>query len=341
MKFSILIILCLTPIFSQGTEVDQFTSINAEIKDSRAPLNVWFNHALDFAIVQLNKKNRSCSKDFLFENITLNMGLHNWAAFEHELNTSHPEVDRAEVPNEKSIYKGVSKKDAPVVWSGLGCCAPVLNVNGIRIGSDKLGHFFSQGLAYYTDSKLRSINQNELLREHYGIIDAPKVVDKSKSVGRKRAVLFSTFEEDGLYGLKTNGTKSYADIAAGYDGYLFWSSFYGEKNSLVKCENGKFKRTGKQFDWGEWVSKAWDESINCSEFTDNVQKLVSKNISVLEKSMNRKLSCPVAPEACADLSMRYIEVYRYVLNPKCRDFSRITKFQDSLKLLKPKTSCQQ
>lgn len=334
-SFLFIFILAYTP-WVASSEVDQYTTLQTDLRDSTVELNAWFNSALAMALVKLNKTDHKCSPDFLMKNIVKEMKLGNWAAFEYDLD-KHPSVDRIPAEFKSSIYRDAEFTETPVLWSGRAL-APVIKVNGIRIGSDKLGHFFNQGFFYFTDPNHLPIDDSKLFRTAYGIVNGP-AYKLSEVRANKTAALFSHTEENGSMGLSMNGVKSWGDIAAGYDGFLFWSNFYGKDKSIIRCENGKFVQNYK-FDWKNWVSKAWDETINCNEYSDKLGKSVTKRINDLEIKWNRKLNCPLEPNTCGDLTLRYMEVFPLVLNPNCRDLSKVTRLNENLKkLAPPKKNC--
>jgi hypothetical protein len=124
-------------------------------------------------------------------------------------------IDRTHVGINKSIYQDVKFIDAPILRVvGIGRS---MLLNGTVVGTDKVGHFFMQGLGYYD------------------LVKAGKPLEK---------VLLEDHQEDGLWGLKTSGVKSYADMATNYQGYRFWTELTTGLNPYFKCDEKK--RLGKQ-----------------------------------------------------------------------------------------------
>jgi hypothetical protein len=351
-KFShFLFLICIWANISVANEVDHFTTKAMPLPDSTKAFNDWFNSSLDTAVKATNiiKKGnvfapKGCSEDFLLENIHTTMNLDSWAAFEAELTTRHPEIPRIDLKRNNSIYADASSSEQPVL-SLVDDLAPIVSINGVRLGTDKLGHFFSQGLILYRANKRRpesykkgwksffgnligltsrenQLAENRISREAHGVINGTPYNLKNVQA-KKTAAVDALYDEDTGLGMKTNGVRSFADVAADYDGFNFWSEFYGK---YVTCKDGKYSKA-KDFDWKDWVSSAWDESINCSEYDEKFAVKINQRIKLLEKKLNMSLQCPMNKKACADLTLRYMEVYPYVLNSQCRNFSHIKMFE--------------
>ncbi len=82
--------------------------------------------------------------------------------------------------------------------------SPTINLFGVYLGTDKLGHFFQQGGQYY---------------EAYRKAEAAGA-DAAKSV--RDAIALGVFQEENYYGLLTVGVYSNADLAANYAGLKFF-----------------------------------------------------------------------------------------------------------------------
>jgi hypothetical protein len=171
----------------------------------------------------------------------------------------------------------------------------IIKVNGVNIGSDKLGHFFDQGFDLF--QKEYSINSNSLTGENDGLT---KALDYSMST------------EDGMFGLKSSGVKSYGDLSANYGGSVFWKDLSLGSNPLVSCQDGKYK-VSRPFDFKDYVTDAWDEGINCSEYSDSMTQQVEANLKA------RNTSCPVEVAKCQGLEKKYsAEVLSKILSPTCK-----------------------
>jgi len=117
-----------------------------------------------------------------------------------------------------------------------------VEVNNIRIGADKLAHFFSQGWWYYKKWKKNrdDYTQDELQRflVEYGIN-----------------------LELGALGAKLTGVTSPGDLEANYQGFLFYRQLCHGDEPLLYRQEGRWQFPDT-FDFRDYVSPGWDESWN-------------------------------------------------------------------------------
>ena len=82
--------------------------------------------------------------------------------------------------------------------------SPTINVYGVYIGTDKIGHFFQQGFEYYRgfrDEEKRGLTPEQATRE---------------------AVKIGVWQEHGFYGETMVGVYSNADLATNFAGFQFY-----------------------------------------------------------------------------------------------------------------------
>jgi hypothetical protein len=130
--------------------------------------------------------------------------------------------------------------------------SPIVQVAGVLIGIDKLGHYLAQGYEYY---------------EHYRQL-APQL----SAAERYHAVRqFGHDQEVRQLGLATGGVYSFADLAANWSGMLFFMALFDavdvegvrHRAYFERDERGHYRRV-RAFHWSEWVSADWDEVRNPS-----------------------------------------------------------------------------
>ena len=97
--------------------------------------------------------------------------------------------------------------------------------------------------------------------------------------------------ENGLYGMVTTGVRSFGDLSANEAGMRFYGEIHFGPNPYIRCEQGQWRR-GRSFDIRNYVTPAWDESVNCSEFSDAVGAVVSAVLA------GRGVSCPADLARC-------------------------------------------
>jgi hypothetical protein len=157
-----------------------------------------------------------------------------------------------------------------VTWFGLG---PTLRVNQVLIGSDKLGHFMSQGFKYW--------------RRHHRGASEPAVM----RMGRRTEV--------GFFGKVTTGVFSNADLVANYEGYRFYRSLFEDgvtadgdtadgvaadgvagKPAIIGWRAGRpFLR--RPFDWADHVTEFWDEALNPNDYGVHLARRVRRSLVAL------------------------------------------------------------
>jgi hypothetical protein len=116
--------------------------------------------------------------------------------------------------------------------------------------------------------------------------------------------------EYGLKGWSLTGVLAYADLAAGYSGFQFWTDLLsmGSPASYVgrDASSGRFLQT-RPFTFAAYVNNAWDEGINYSIFQPVLGREVAAALA------HRELSLPVGD--CRSLAS--LPDARLYVNPAC------------------------
>lgn len=155
------------------------------------------------------------------------------------------EVERLQPSRRESIYQGHplwATRVAAVFGVG-----PTIKVNEQLIGSDKLGHFLSQGRKFY--------------RRYLKYLDEAKAAEHS------------AYTERALFGQMTTGVYSNADLVANYEGLLFYRSLF--EDNIIPGKPAILAWTGenwviqRSFTWADHVNEYWDEALNVNHF-DNL-----------------------------------------------------------------------
>ncbi len=312
--------------YAQAYEVDQFTRRDEVPKDSLDVLDKEINSRIDRAIQKANggffvdkcnsdkKENRTESRMKLFRNLKEQLVNDSIANGELEAYAKGAkEVAKRKISFDESIYNKVKK--FPILQH-FGV-APVINVGGTQIGTDKLGHFFNQGYSIYLSNSKRSDYNN---RATIGLLE-------------------SLDSENTLYGLETTGVKSYADMTANFDGQRFWEKLCGfpkakdntrcEPDAYLKCnDDGTWALNSTQkFSLKDFVSPAWDESINCSSFNPDTAEGIFDNLNKrahLYKGHPLQ-PCPAEPQKCVQIIEKYKSIGKKTINPICRNVGKALK----------------
>ena len=229
----------LAPCTSKGYETDQFHNRLEELEDSTVILDRKVNQTLE-TIVSEWQGPRNDSEFVL--SVFRAIGGYHWVDKLERWVMTSDEIDRLSTPKRESIYSGHP------IWAtrvaGLFGVGPTIKVNGQLIGSDKLGHFLSQGKKFY-----------------FRYEQTPNEIEAAEQ---------SAFTERAIFGQFTTGVYSNADLVANYEGYRFYRSLFEDniiegKPAIVKwVEDGW--QIQRPFTWADHVNAYWDEALNINHF---------------------------------------------------------------------------
>lgn len=230
---------------ASALETDQFYAWGRPLNDSTDVLNAKINLEIDKALAQVNGSSRSgrmtCERVEkriidrfrypIFQKIEV------WA-LNTELVDRVPATPEEEFEfRERYLYSGTPKIDI-VRWMPP---SPTILVNGIRIGTDKLSHFFSEGIFYHW-----------LYHRALGDGLDPEAAER-------RATRVGILTERTFLGLSSSGVLSRADLEANYEGMRFYIDLCdGDDPNLEKTPDGWILK--RPFDLRDYVTPEWDES---------------------------------------------------------------------------------
>lgn len=298
-----------------ASETDAFT-LRGKLSDARQWLNAKMNASLD----QAAANTESCNPIELQKVLYKDLG----GLFVANIETWSEESPLAShLPIEKSIYVDVADQKGNHSWRkmtkfGAYYSPGQYNVNGNMIGEDKLGHFFQLGYSmfhavqYKRDSKYPDV-RTLIQRAAERFVGDTKYVRKARAKNDELLVLdFSRFQESTEWGLTATLVRSYADMSANYSGYFFWTELTDGENPYYSCQSGRWQRA-REFDWGQYVTPAWDEAINCSDYDQSIASRV--NAQIKKRGLGQ---CPISAEACGNLVDYYGPVAsKKILHPRC------------------------
>jgi hypothetical protein len=293
--------------FLHAAEVDSFTGYPYPLEDATALLDAEAQQRLALAVNEANRlavfnRKHPRTGQPLFPSIKgisyCNRGLL-INALENQLAASligqletfaqeDPRIDRHSVPYAASIYRDFTR-DETLTLARSGRLAAIISINGTFIGTDKLGHFLTEGLAYYLRLHKPGAQLTDLLE-----------------LG---ALMESTY-----FGAVTTGVYSFADLAANVQGARFWSQLLDQTTLAdlqtltgpqVICSHQQWVLEG-QFTWRDFVDPAWDEAANCSMIRN--ERLINKLRHALGDHTCPRYALPIG------LDQRYGVFAPYVLN---------------------------
>ena len=170
------------------------------------------------------------------------IGGHHWVDRIERWAMKSDQVDRTWPGRRESIYHGHPFWATRV--AGLFGVGPTIKVNGIHIGSDKLGHFLSQGRKFW--------------RRYQRLGD------------EARAAEHSAYTERALFGQMTTGSYSNANLVANYEGYRFYQSLFEDGvvpgKPAILTWAGDHWEIQRSFTFADHVNEYWDEALNVNYF---------------------------------------------------------------------------
>lgn len=275
-------------------ETDQYSHRLVEIADSRPILSELVNQALADVVEEW----RGPPDPLRFaRRVYAKLGGLHWVDRIERQAMRDPRVERLPQTRYRSIFRGAPVSATRVnFFFGIG---RTLNLAGSLVGSDKLGHFFSQGFKYYRRHRA-GWSEDELLAR-----------------GR--------YAERWLFGQLTTGVFSNADLVANYEGYLFYRSLFEDdivpgKPAIIEWL-GSGARLRRPFDWRDHVNAYWDEALNPGLYDGLLKHRVLGHLAELCESYSETPEAFVAPDD-AELAERYAllrlrDASRYRLDHLC------------------------
>jgi hypothetical protein len=225
----------------QAMETDQYYAWGKTIADSTEYLNAWVKLNIQSALDESSKDAASTCEDML-DPVQHRMQQSIYHAIEMWAITS-PLVDRIPLGLEEDRdYRAhyLLAKTVPLDTARWLKPSPTVQVNDIRLGTDKLAHFMSEGWWYYRWWKKRE--------------------DKySPDELQRKMIRFGIKLESSGQGYWVTGVFSPADLEANYQGFLFYQQLcHGDKPLLYQQEGRWY--FSDAFDFRNFVNPDWDES---------------------------------------------------------------------------------
>jgi hypothetical protein len=230
-------------------ETDQLTHRSVDLRDSAPALDREVNRALDEVLArQRPGADESAIVDAIFHRI----GGYHWVDRLERWAMRSPEVEKLPTPRWRSFYRDLPLHASRV--SGLFGIGPSFRVGDTLIGSDKIGHFLSQGRKYWRRWR--------------------------RSGDEARAAEQSAFTERAIFGKLTTGGYSNADLVANYEGHRFYRSLFEDdivpgKPAILRRVDGRWQRQ-RDFSWTDYVNPYWDESINVNGYDGLIRPHVAR-----------------------------------------------------------------
>lgn len=264
---------------AHGYETDPYQHRAVVTADARATLNREVNRTLRDLVAQWRGP---ATQARMVDAIYRRIGGRHWVDKLERWAMRSADVEKLPTPRRDSVYS--NQPFWAVRVAGLFGIGPSFRVDGVLIGSDKLGHFLSQGRKFW----------RRWQRSH----------DEAAAARR------SAYTERAIFGAATTGVYSNADLVANYEGHRFYRSLFeddivpGKKAILVRAGAGW--RLQREFDFADHVNAWWDEALYPNAYDRLLAPVMRRRLQQLcaEAAAHPEL-WSVPPEIDADLAQRY------------------------------------
>ncbi len=233
------LVLLIAPSFGGAYETDQFNNRMQVIGDSTSIMNKKVTLAISETITGWHGARDEMK---VVNGIYHKIGGKHWVDKLERFAMNSNEVERLDSTANDSIYHGHPIWATRVAFF-FGVDETVL-INGVLVGTDKIGHFLSQGRKFYK----RWL----------------KVGDERKAAEQ------SAYTERAIFGQMTTGSYSNADLVANYEGYRFYRSLFEDdvirnKPAILAWVQDHWIMQ-RPFDWSDHVNDYWDEALNINHY---------------------------------------------------------------------------
>ncbi len=312
----IFFLLSFFSLSSYSLETDQFLAQNANIKDSGAVLDRYFNLQIEKAINEANtsSKNKSCRdiSNLVMDNLV--GGKYFAISAISRFATKSKEIERFpdDSVSNKEYVKMSFYENSDILLKVVDF-ARTINVYGVHMGTDKLGHFALVGRNYFH-------NYQSNLKD-----------GQEKDEAIKNAILKGYKTEKGLLGYLSAGVLSYGDMEANYQGMKFAIDLCeGENPMIIKEDDYFIKNPNNIFKMNKYFNPKMDESFNFSFWRPGQYARIKEK---LEKSYCESRKNPIYLERTKNypnlvsfnINDQLIREYIWTIpkfNPKLEDFTK-------------------
>jgi hypothetical protein len=196
-------------------------------------------------------------------------------------------VDRS--PKTRTEYNERFRNESTYRWTALlpfGSFVPLdptVRVGDILFGTDKLGHFFTNGYRYF---------------ERF---EKARAAGESEDQAERDAIATGVDEENTMLGVAVSGIFSYADLETNWRGFEFFRDLCeGDHPALTVDTSGKW-HLNRSFHIEHWADPCWDEGFEPSWFASQSAKDVQRAIA---SSCTKWTSSPEVAERRARYEQR-------------------------------------
>ncbi len=227
-----------------GLETDQFFAWGRPLEDMTGVLNARVNLELERLVAELNRdgRDRPCQKVrfrfFKRHRMLFFDGFETWSVNSPLVSRSPSGADEMREFRQHYLYGGTSSVFDTGRWMPP---SPTVEVNGVRLGTDKLTHMLGTAWFYhrwYRKARSRGVPLAE---------------------AEDRVVRRGLGHEITILGRAVTGVLSRADLEANYQGMWFYEHLCAGDDPNIVYDEGVW-RLRRPFDLRDYVTPEWDES---------------------------------------------------------------------------------
>ncbi len=222
--------------------MDSFTNRYQPLKDSSVTINEKTNLLFQKVLSRANKGSQGCQEKKFYKSLRKSLRIHLWGEFIFWL-WKTLKVKRINTKADQGIYQDFWKYQlltpfASPLWRPL---TSLVNVNSHLVGVDKFEHFLGSGYRYFKAHLLKK-----------------KGLDAALNIG--------FFAENEFIGAGAGGVKSFADLAANFNGMRFWNHLLQKDDDIlgrsynigpyVECQNEQWMQV-KKVDWRSYIDASF------------------------------------------------------------------------------------
>jgi hypothetical protein len=240
-------LLAGAPVLS-ALEVDPYLAWLADIPDSVEALNDYTNAVLSGHLQVLNERRRPPTECALVVESALTH-LHSTAATRRRALAfirKSPEVETWKPGRgPAAVWRSAYRWLPPLYVTSI---AATIDLNGVRLSIDKIGHFFGFGRRYD--------------RRYRRALAKGATPDEAE----RAIVLWGMRKENGLVGKRIDTIFSHADLEANYQGFRFARDWCEGPAPFIVQRDGRWMLT-RDVDLRDYVNPGFDEGYNTNHFT--------------------------------------------------------------------------
>ncbi len=228
-------------------ETDQYLAWEQPLADSREAVNTFVNQGIERVLERLERRRREIPCQAIPHRVYRHLFGSLISSPIRRFAHGHPAVER--IPGSEVGYWGYLKASVyrRPAFPFLLPMSRTIEVAGVRLGADKLGHMFGFGRRYYARylrARRRGLSEEEAVR---------------------RVVLWGIRMERIFVGGLSDGVFSYADLEANFQGLrLARALCEGDRPHLQRGTGGW--RLARPVDLGDYVNPYFDESYNTNHY---------------------------------------------------------------------------